>query len=153
MTVFVKIDLPTSNEPKPQWLNQLRVTLSMGKRYEQKHDLEKATNCYETVLFYNPTDTRTRIRLSRCYQRILRLEQAVKHQIIAMQDDPHLFITDVNESSIKSELGNFESSLIGYIRCFKQWKLSPNCNQGLLKVNYRYHTFRNIIIVRRIWVY
>lgn len=136
MAVFVKVNLPTTTEPQPQWLNQVRVTLAMGKRYVQKHELEKAANCFETVLFYDPTDTRTRVELSKCYQKMLQLDKAVKHQKLAMQEDPYLFQTAVNESSVNFELGNFESSLIGYIQCYKRFKLSRDCNRGLLKVNH-----------------
>jgi len=135
MTTNVNLDAFKNTEPQPQWLNQLRVTVAMGKRFEQKGDAEKAANCYETVLYYDPNDTETRIKLSKCYQKLLRPEQAVKHQIYAMQKDPHLFQVAENEASVNFELGNFESSLVAYDKFRKQRKTSYDCSKGFIKVN------------------
>lgn len=135
MAVQVKLDAFMSSEPEPEWLNQLKVTIAMGKRYEQKGDIEKSANCYETVLYYDPKDTKTRIRLSKCYQKMLQPEKAVKHQSYAMKKDPHLFETIENEANVNFELGNFENSLITYYQFTNKWKTSYTCHQGYLKVN------------------
>lgn len=124
-----------SNEPQPQWLNQLRVTLAMGKRYEQKGDMEKAANCYKTVLHYDPKDTITCVKLSKCHQKMFQPEQAVLLQNHAMENDPHLFQTAENEASLNFELGNFENSLIAYHKFSEQLKTSTVCQRGLIKVN------------------
>lgn len=134
MAVQVKLNTFVNTEPQPQWLNQLKVTISMGKRYEQRGDMEKAANCYETVLYYDPKDNRTRVRLSKCYQKLLQPEKAVKHQNYAMQNDPLLFQTIENEASVNFELGNLEQSLMSYNKLDKQRKTSYDCRRGLLKV-------------------
>ncbi|XP_022180767.1 tetratricopeptide repeat protein 25-like [Myzus persicae] len=135
MALHIKLDAFLNTKPQPEWLNQLRVTIAVGKKFEQKGDFEKAAKCYETVLYYNPVDTKTRVKLSKCYQKILQLEQAAKHQTHAMQNDPNLLQTTENEASVNFELGNFESSLMTYSQYFKRRKTSFECNQGLLKVN------------------
>jgi len=135
MALNIKLDAFLNTEPQPEWLNQLRVTIAVGKKFEQKGDFEKAAKCYETVLYYKPADTRTRVKLSKCYQRILQHEQAAKHQTHAMQNDPDLLQTAENEASVNFELGNFERSLMTYSQYFKQRKTSFDCNRGLLKVN------------------
>jgi len=135
MALHIKLDAFLNTEPKPEWLNQLRVTIAMGKKFEQKGDFEKAAKCYETVLYYDPVDTKTLVKLSKCYQKMLQPEQAAKHQTRAMQNDPNLLQTIGNEASVNFELGNFESSLMTYSQYFKQRKTSFDCNQGLLKVN------------------
>lgn len=134
MALNIKLDAFLNTKPQPEWLNQLRVTIAMGKKFEQKGDFEKAAKGYETVLYYDPEDTRTRVKLSKCYQKILQPEQAVKHQTHAMQNDPNLLQTTENEASVNFELGNFESSLMTYSQYFKRRKTSFDCNQGLLKV-------------------
>ncbi|XP_029345796.1 tetratricopeptide repeat protein 25-like [Acyrthosiphon pisum] len=135
MALHIKLDAFLNTEPKPEWLNQLRVTIAVGKKFEQKGDFEKAAKCYETVLYYDPVDTKMRVKLSKCYQKILQPEQAAKHQTHAMQNDPNLLQTIGNEASVNFELGNFESSLMTYSQYFKRRKTSFDCNQGLLKVN------------------
>jgi len=135
MALHIKLDAFLNTEPKPEWLNQLRVTIAVGKKFEQKGDFEKAAKCYETVLYYDPVDTKTRVKLSKCYQKMLQPEQAAKHQTHAMQNDPNLLQTIGNEASVNFELGNFESSLMTYSQYFKLRKTSFDCNQGLLKVN------------------
>lgn len=131
----IRLDEFDSNEPQPQWLNQLRVTIAMGKRYEQNGDMEKAANCYKNVLYYTPNDTITRVKLSKCHQKMLQPEQAVLHQNHAMLNDPHLFLTAENEASLYFELANFEKSLIAYNTLYKQFKTSKECQIGLIKVN------------------
>lgn len=148
MTMNVNLDAFKSTEPQPQWLNQLKVTIAMAKQFEQKGDGEKAADCYETVLYYDPNDTETRIKLSKCYQKLLRPEQAVKHQIYAMQKDPHLFQVAENEASVNFELGNFENSLFAYNKFRKQRKTSNDCRKGFIKVN-KLKCFLKLLIVCR----
>lgn len=135
MALHIKLDAFLDTKPKPEWLNQLKVTIAVGKMFEQKGDFRKAAKCYETVLYYDPADTRTRVKLSKCYQKTLQPEQAAKHQAHAMQNDPDLLQTIENEASVNFELGNFESSLMTYSRYLLRRKTSFDCNQGLLKVN------------------
>jgi tetratricopeptide (TPR) repeat protein len=131
----LRLDEFDSKVPQPQWLNQLRVTIAIGKRYEQKGDMEKALKCYETVLYYTPNDTITRVKLSKCHQKMLQLEQAVSQQNQAMLHDPLVFQTIENEASLYFELGNFEKSLIAYNTLSKQFKTSNDCQRGFMKVN------------------
>lgn len=135
MALHIKLDAFLNTKPQPEWLNQLRVTNAVGKKFEQKGDFEKAKKYYETVLYYDPVDTKTRINLSKCYQKILQPEQAAKHQTHAMQNDPNLLQTIGNEATVHFELGNFERSLMTYSQYLKRRKTSFDCNQGLLKVN------------------
>jgi len=135
MALHIKLDAFLNTKPQPEWLNQLRVTIAVGKKFEQKGDYEKAAKCYETVLYCDPEDTRTRVKLSKCYQKLLQPEQAAKHQTQAMQNDPDLLQTIENEASVNFKLGNFASSLMTYSRYFMRRKTSFDCNQGLLKVN------------------
>ncbi|XP_060851648.1 outer dynein arm-docking complex subunit 4-like [Rhopalosiphum padi] len=135
MALHIKLDAFLNTKPQPEWLNQLRVTIAVGKKFEQKGDYEKAAKCYETVLYYDPVDTRTRVKLSKCYQKLLQPEQAAQHQTHAMQNDPDLLQTIENEACVNFKLGNFESSLMTYGRYFMQRKTSFDCNQGLLKIN------------------
>ncbi|XP_025195098.1 tetratricopeptide repeat protein 25-like [Melanaphis sacchari] len=135
MALHIKLDAFLNTKPRPEWLNQLRVTIAVGKKFEQRGDYEKAAKCYETVLYYDSMDTKTRVKLSKCYQKLLQPEQAAKHQTHAMQNDPDLLQTIENEASVNFKLGNFESSLMTYSRYFMRRKTSFDCNQGLLKVN------------------
>lgn len=131
----VKLETFASTDPRPEWLNQLQVTTSMGVQYEQKGDVEKAAKCYETVLYYDPLDTGVRIRLSKCYQKLLRADDAIKHQRYAVQNDPASFRTAENQASVDYESGHFESCLIAYNRLSKTYKTSSACNRGLIKVS------------------
>ncbi|VVC28413.1 Tetratricopeptide repeat,Tetratricopeptide repeat-containing domain,Tetratricopeptide-like helical [Cinara cedri] len=131
----VKLETFGSTDPQPTWLNQLQVTTSMGKQYEQKGEMEKAAKCYETVLYYDPKNVGTRIRLSKCYRKLLQLENALKHQRYAMQIDPKAFRTIENQAELDFELNEYETSLITYNNYSKKYKTSYDCNQGLLKVN------------------
>lgn len=117
------------------WLNEQRVTVSIGKRYEQRGDIEKAANCYERVLTYAPDDVKTRVRLSKCYQKMLQHEQAEKHHNHAKQKGPRQLRTLENDVSMNFELGNYEASLNTYNKYYKQLKTSETCYQELLKVN------------------
>lgn len=134
-TVNIKLDTFASTDPRPQWLNQLQVTTSMGKRYEQKGDIEKAAKCYETVLYYDPNNTGIRIRLSKCYQKLLQLENALKHQQNAMANNPESFRTIENQASLDFELGDLENSLITYNNYSQKYKTSYACNRGMIKVS------------------
>lgn len=135
MAVQVKLDMFENTEPQPQWLNQLRVTVAMGKRYEQRGLIEKAAKCYETVVFYDPKDAKTHVRLSKCYQKMLQPEKAAKHQSYAKQYGPHLFETIENEAYLNIEAGNFEYSIMMYNKLLKQRKFSKDCQRGLAIVN------------------
>lgn len=135
MAPIVNLDAFKSTEPQPQWLNQLRVTIAMGKRYEQRGETEKAKDCYLTVLYYYPEDTRTRLRLGKCYQKLFEPEKAMEHQIHAMRTDPNSFRTAENGASMDLDAGNLESSFTSYIQLYKKSKTSHECNRQLLKVN------------------
>lgn len=134
----IKLETFASTDPRPEWLNQLQVTTSMGIRYEQKGDVENAAKCYETVLYYDPRDTGVRVRLSKCYQRLLQPGNAVKHQRLAVEIDPASFRTTENQASVDFESGRYESCLIAYNSYSKTYKTSSACNRGLIKVSRTY---------------
>lgn len=130
----LKLDAFEDTGPRLQWTDQLRVTVSIGKRFEQKGDFQKAADCYETVLHLEPNNTKIRIRLSKCYQRLLRTEEAARHQDVVMQNDPHQFYSLENEANINCELGKFEEAFYEYNRLSKKRKTSTDVKRGQLNV-------------------
>lgn len=131
---FINLDMFESSDPKQEYFNQLYVNITTGKRFEQKGDFQKAANLYESVLTYDPKDTKTRARLIKCYRKLLLPEKAEIHLNYIMQSDPHLFQTLQHVENKNFESEKFACSLMIHDQLYKKIETSRNFNQELSNV-------------------
>lgn len=144
---FINLDMFENNEPKQEWFNQLNVYIAMGILFEQKGNFQKAADLYASVLIYDPKDTKTRVRLIKCYRKLLQPEKAEIHLNYMMQSDPHLFLTLQNEGNVNLELEKFECSLMMHNQLLNKIQTSQNCNQELANV-----IIQKNIMIKSLWV-
>lgn len=127
MHMKINFDMFESDEPKQQWFNQLNVNIAIGKRYEQKGDFANAANCYETVLLYDPINTKTRVKIIKCYEKLLQHDDANKHREFLMPDNPHLYQSLKNEATVNFELGSFGCSAMMQHLVYRRSKKPQKC--------------------------
>lgn len=142
----INFNIFENKEPKQQWFNELNVNIAKGKWFEKKADFQKAANCYETVVYYNPKDIKTRCRLIECYRKVLQPKKAEIHKNYVMQSDPRLFQTIQNKENVELEIENFEYILMMHNQLDKKIKTSQNSSQKLSNVIIQKNIMIKIIV-------